>query len=146
MLPRLGWEDSAVSSQDAADRIARRYGRGRRTGRPLLIALMVLVVVAVCWFGWALWVELHPKVTSGSPKWEARGENSVEVWYDVRLHADDVTATCTVEAEDANEQTLGRKVFKVATSGRGTVTFPTERETARVEWKGCVAPGQKDAR
>ena len=135
-----------MSTQDPADRIARRYGRGRRSGRPLLIGLLVLVVLVVGWFGWALWVNLHPKVTSGSPKWETRGENSVEVWYDVRLHDDGVTATCTVEAEDANEQTLGRKVFTVTESGQGTVTFATERETARIEWEGCTAPGQKDPR
>lgn len=136
-----------MSSPDPADRIARRYGRGRRrSGRPLLIGLLIVVVLIVGWFGWALWVNLHPKVTSGSPKWVARGQNAVKVWYDVRLHAHGVTATCTVVAEDANQQTLGRKVFTVTSSGPGTITFPTERETARIEWEGCTAPGQKDAR
>ncbi|MFT4083244.1 MAG: DUF4307 domain-containing protein [Nocardioides sp.] len=134
-----------MSVQDPADRIARRYRRDRPKGRVLLIALLVLVVLAVAWFGWALWVNLHPKVTSGLSTWQAQGENKVRVDYVVRLHAD-VTATCTVTAEDPNQQVLGRTTIKVTESGAARVVFATEREAARVEWGGCTAPGQSDAR
>lgn len=142
----LRWDNPGVTTHDAVDRIARRYGRGRPRWRWLLISLLVIALVLAGWFGWALWVNLNPKVTSGSPKWIAHGQNSVEVWYDVRLHADGVTATCTVQAEDPDGNVLGQKVFKISESRQGSITFPTERETARIDWQGCTAPGQRDAR
>ncbi|MEX0428954.1 DUF4307 domain-containing protein [Nocardioides sp. DS6] len=137
-----------MSSQDpgAAERLAQRYGTGPRRGsRVLLVGILVVVVVVVAWFGWALWVNLHPKVTSGMETWEATSQNEVRVTAVVRIHDTGVTPTCTVEASDENGAVLGRHEF-AAKSGRQTITFKTERRAARVTWDGCTAPGQKDAR
>ena len=137
-----------MSSQDpgAAERLAQRYGTGSRRGaRVLLIGVLVVVAVVVAWFGWALWVNLHPKVTSGMETWRATSENEVSVTAVVRIHDDGVTPTCTVEASDENGTVLGRHEF-AAKAGRQTITFKTERRAARVTWDGCTAPGQKDAR
>lgn len=137
-----------MSSQDpaAAERLAQRYGTGRRRGaRTVLIGALVIVVVIVAWFGWALWVNLHPKVTSGMETWRTKGQNTVSVTAVVRIHDSGVTPTCTVEASDENGTVLGRHEFQ-AKAGSQVITFRTERQAARVTWDGCTAPGQKDAR
>ncbi|MEP9381657.1 DUF4307 domain-containing protein [Nocardioides cheoyonin] len=137
-----------MSSQDpvAARRLADRYGRGpRRSTRLLLVGLGLAIVVIVAWFGWALWVNLHPKVTSGLETWRATSQNEVSVTVVVKVHDDGVTPTCSVEATDANSLVVGRLEFE-AEPGRQTVRFKTEREAARVNWDGCTAPGQDDAR
>jgi len=137
-----------VSSHDpaAAERLARRYRSGPKRGvRILLVGILIVLAVLVAWFGWALWVNLHPKVTSGMETWQATSQNRVRVTAVVRVHGDDITPTCTVEASDEDGSVLGRLVFH-AKDGRQTISFKTERKAARVTWDGCTAPGQKDAR
>ncbi|NYI75784.1 DUF4307 domain-containing protein [Nocardioides panzhihuensis] len=124
-----------MSSEES--RIAARYGRGpsRRPG-VLIVTLAIAVVAIVGWFGWALWAALHPEVSSGLEKWEAISENEVEVTFVVRLHDKDATPVCSVEAEDDQEEKVGRLEF-TAGEGRQTITIPTERRALRVEWGDC---------
>lgn len=136
----------AKASASDATRIAERYGRGRRRRPGLVLSLLLLVaVVLVAWFGWALWMAMTPKVTSGLETWKATGENSVEVTYSVRTSDPDVVATCSVEAQDADSGVVGQQTMRVK-AGRHTVRFATERRALRVVWDSCTAPGQQGPR
>ena len=126
----------AVNSEES--RIADRYGRGQRRRPGVLVVCLALALVAIVgWFSWALWVALHPEVSSGLEKWEALSENEVEVTFVVRLHDKDAKPVCTVEAEDDQEETVGHLEF-TASEGRQTIVIPTEREALRVEWGDCT--------
>lgn len=119
-------------------RIATRYGRGpRRRPGVLLLALVVALVAIIGWFGWVLWVALNPQVSSGLETWRAVSENEVEVTFVVRLHDKDAKPVCSVEAEDDKEEKVGHLEF-TAGEGRQTITIPTERRAARVEWGDCT--------
>lgn len=102
-----------------------------------MIGLILALIGIVGWFGWALWMALHPEVSSGLEKWEAVSENEVEVTFVVRLHDKDAKPVCTVEAEDDQEETVGHLEFTAA-EGRQTITIPTERRALRVEWGDCT--------
>jgi hypothetical protein len=101
-----------------------------------MIALFLALIAIVGWFCWALWLALHPQVSSALEKWEAVSENEVEVTFVVRLHDKDATPVCRVEAEDDREEKVGRLEF-TAGEGRQTITIPTERRALRVEWGDC---------
>jgi hypothetical protein len=131
-------------SHDPADRLAQRYGGPGAWGRTALLAAGAVVVAAlVGWFVWAIWLHSHPKVVSSMDSWKTHGPNEVTVSVDVHLYDAAAHPFCTVVANAEDHTVVGSTTF-TPISGRQTITFRTEREATAVDWRGCVAKGQKD--
>jgi hypothetical protein len=88
-------------------RPAGRYDDGRRRPRPLVVAVLVVLVAA---FGaWVLWAGLGaatPDVRSDVLGFRASGPGSVRA--SIEVSGDKSRAvTCTVQAEDRNHEVVG---------------------------------------
>lgn len=114
-----------------------------------MIALaLALLLVLLGWFGWVLWYHVHPKVTSDLGVNYAVDANHYSITVDVvpanGVELASVRCTGTVQAKDASA--VGRVDFTPKHAGTQTFVIQTLRRGVNLDWEGCTAPGQTDAR
>ena len=123
--------------------LADRYGAPSRARRPLVLALIaVLVVAAAAWLAWVLVLHGGPQVTSELVGYDVHGEHSTTVSFTVVRRSPQVRASCLVRAQAADHAVVGELTVPV-TSGpatrRVTATLRTERRATGVDVVGCTA-------
>lgn len=127
-------------------RIAQRYGGGSAWGRTAMLgAGFVVVACLVGWFVWALWAHSHPKVVSSLDSWELQGDNAVKVTVEVRIYDATVKPVCSVLAYAEDHSTVGVHSF-TPIAGRQSFVLKTERQPTSIDWRGCTAEGQDQAK
>jgi len=131
--------------------LATRYGTGRRSRRPLLVAASA--VLAAVFLGWLVWVILYhgrPLVQSELVTYDVRGQHAAEARVTVVRRSADVEASCLLRASASDHSVVGELSFPVGPSVPETATLTrvvrTEREATSVELLGCVAEGQAQRR
>ncbi len=131
-----------------ADTLADRYGAAspwRRGG--IVIAAAVLALAFLGWLAWATWSHSTPQVTSQLETWTLNDDHSVTAVLLVTLAADDVQATCTVQAVAEDHAVVGELTFTPDPARqRQVVEIRTERRATAVDHLGCTAPGQNRPR
>ncbi|WP_017936150.1 DUF4307 domain-containing protein [Nocardioides sp. Iso805N] len=133
-----------MNQQHPSARIAQRYGGGSTWGRNAFLGIGAIIVAALIgWFVWAVWLHSHPKVGSSMESWELQGPNAVKVTVDVHIYDAAAHPTCTLLAYAEDHSTVGEHSF-TPISGRQVITVRTEREATSIDWRGCVAKGQRD--
>lgn len=139
-------EPRVTPDDEVAERLARRYGRGRSRGRRLagFVAIVAVAGVALAWLGWAAWDRATPDVQSELTGWDVVDEHKVEVTLQVELR-DGVDATCRVIARSEDHAPVGEKAF-TPDDGTNVVTIRTERRATAVEKAGCTTADQSRPR
>lgn len=123
------------------DPLAQRYAAPPAWQRPLLVALVGVVVLAFLgWLAWATWFQATPVVESDLTSWTVVDSHRVDAVLEVRVD-DGVRAHCIVRATAVDHTTVGEVTF-TPHDGRNEVTIRTERAATSVERLGCTAPGQ----
>ena len=135
-----------MSTQDA---LSERYGAPSPSRRRLLIvATVVLALVFLGWLAWSLAGHSRTQVTSELESWSVVDSSSVTAVLVVRLHDDDVEATCRLRAFAEDHSTVGELAFTPDPSAgrRQVVEIRTDRQATAVESLGCTADGQNRPR
>lgn len=114
-----------------------------------MIALGVVLLLAVVgWFGWVMWYHTHPKVTSDLGIYHPVGGNHYSITVDIvpakGVDLSTVHCTGTVQAKDMS--TVAAISYTPTQAGAQTFVVQTLRPGVYVDWEGCTAPGQTDAR
>ncbi|MEU4194560.1 DUF4307 domain-containing protein [Kribbella sp. NPDC026611] len=123
-----------------------RYGRGRRSRRPLIIGVASVVVLAgLAWLGWAAWVQSNPPVTSRLQGFQVVSPVKATATIQVD-RSKPVEATCRVQAKAADFSIVGELTVTVAADSPRHQTLPvsvtTQRSATSVVLVGCTT---KDA-
>ncbi|MGA8210748.1 MAG: DUF4307 domain-containing protein [Nocardioidaceae bacterium] len=126
--------------------LARRYGGP--SGRPGLLLVAAVVVVATAALGWLAWVALshgRPAVSSQLIGFEVQGEHAVTASYTVVRRDPAAAASCLLRALAADHSVVGE--VTVSVPGGPTVTpvesrLRTERRATSVDLVGCTAGDQ----
>ncbi len=119
-------------TDDAAERLAARYGRGPATRRRNRLAGLVLAVLAVLGVGtWAVWTNVGGAVGEQldvtTRAFTVHGDSSVSVTWSVT--GSSKRLACTVEADAQDHSVVGLVVVEVPPGGgTGTTTVRTVRE------------------
>jgi len=135
-----------VSTQDA---LGERYGAPSPSRRRLLIvATVALALVFLGWLAWTVAAHSRTEVTSELESWSVVDSSTVTAVLVVRLHDDDVVASCRLRAYAEDHTTVGELAFTPdpAAGHRQVVEIRTEREATAVESLGCTADGQNRPR
>ncbi len=128
-----------------ADPLASRYGtpsRGRRRG-----LLAGVVVLAVAFLGWLVWVVLGqsaPAAASGELVFDVVDDGRVTASFTVDLQPDATDVACRLDARAADHTLVGSLTVtpRPGDPSRISVEIATERRATAVELIGCTAAGQ----
>ena len=121
-----------------------RYGRPAPWRRTAIIAASGLVgVLALTWLAWTTFFHATPEVSSEIVSWEVVDDHAVTARVDVviRGDAEDLQATCRVQAVAADHVVVGEATF-TPTDGRNEVEVRTERRATSVDSVGCTTADQ----
>jgi glucose dehydrogenase len=126
--------------------LAERYGAPPRAGRPLLLALVaVLVIAAAAWLVWAIGFHGRPEVSSQMVGFTT-GEHRATAEFTVVRRNADVPASCLLQAYASDHSVVGELTVPVGRDRPGTSTvhasMRTERRATSVDLVGCTAAGQ----
>jgi len=139
-----------VSSQSSVSTLTERYGAPAPWRRRAVVAAAGLVaLVFLAWLGWTAWGAATPAVDSELVSFTVQDEHAASAVVDVRLHDDDVTATCLLRATAEDHTVVGELSFTVQLDTAGPrieQVVRTERRATAVELLGCTAPGQSRPR
>ena len=125
-----------------------RYGRPAPWRRTAVVAASGIVgLLGLSWLAWTTFVHSAPDVSSEIVSWEVIDDQLVSARVDVviRGDADDLEATCRVQAVAADHVVVGEATF-VPTDGRNVVEVRTERRATAVDSVGCTTPDQSRPR
>lgn len=140
---------AAVPSPDVAPDLTERYGTGRRSRRPALVAAAAaLMVLALAWVVWASAFHGRPEVTSALVGYDVH-DHSVTATYTVVRRDADVSATCLLRAYADDHNVVGERSVTVDSGPVAAdvrTTLRTDRRATSVEVVGCTAPGQPQQR
>jgi len=130
--------------------LAERYGAPPRGRRPLLLALVaVLVVAAAAWLVWVIAFHGRPEVTSQMVGFTAT-EHRANAQFTVVRRSADVSASCLLRAYASDHSIVGELAVPVGADRPSTSTvrssLRTERLATAVDLVGCTAPGQRQPR
>jgi Domain of unknown function (DUF4307) len=119
-----------------------RYGRDRRSRRPLLIGVLAVVVLAgLGWLTWAAVIGSNPPVTSRLLGFEVMSATSANATIQVD-RTKSVEASCRLQAKAADFSIVGELTLTVpADSARHQtlpVTLTTQRSATSVVLIGCT--------
>jgi hypothetical protein len=119
-----------------------RYGRGRRSRRPLIIGVAALVVLAgLVWLGWAAWVQSNPPVTSRLDGFQVVSATKATATIQVDK-TKPVEASCRVQAKAADFSIVGELTVTVPADAPRhqslPVTLTTQRSATSVVLVGCT--------
>ena len=121
-----------------------RYGRPAPWRRTAVVVASGLVgVLALWWLAWATVFHATPEVSSQIVSWEVVDDHNVTARVEVviRGDAEDLEATCRVQAVAADHVVVGEATF-TPTKGRNEVEVRTERRATSVDSVGCTTPDQ----
>jgi hypothetical protein len=121
-----------------------RYGRPPPWRRTAIIAASGIVgVLALTWLAWTTFFHASPDVSAQIVSWEVVDDHAVTARIDVviRGNAEDIQATCRVQAVAADHVVVGEATFS-PTDGRNDVEVRTERRATSVDSVGCTTPDQ----
>ena len=121
-----------------------RYGRPPRWRRTVIIAASGIVgVLALTWLAWTTFFHASPDVSAQIVSWEVVDDHAVTARIDVviRGNAEDIQATCRVQAVAADHVVVGEATF-TPTDGHNDVEVRTERRATSVDSVGCTTPDQ----
>ena len=126
-----------------------RYRASSSTTARLVVALAaVLLLALIGWFVWALWFNVHPKVTSSAQTFPHISETEYSAVVDIQpaKGVELATIRCTAQVMGKDGSIVGQTTYTPTAVGAQTVTVRTLRLGAYFNWEGCTAPGQTDAR
>lgn len=138
-----GCDPSAVSSVDE------RYRASSSTTTRLVLALAAVLLLAVVgWFCWVMWYHVNPKVTSDLGVNYRVDDNHYSITVDIvpakGVALASVHCTGAVQAKDMS--TVAAISYTPTRAGAQTFVVQTLRPGVNLDWEGCTAPGQTDAR
>ena len=130
-----------VRTDDAAARLAARYGRGptaRRRNR--LVALVLAAAGAVVLVAWGVWTGVGgaagEQIDATTRAFTVHGSSSVNVTWSVA--GSSRRLACTIEADAEDHSAVGLVVVMVPPGGgTGTTTVRTVREAVTGLISGC---------
>ena len=130
----------------AGGTLPQRYGAPPAWQRRTLIGVVgVLVLAFAAWLTWTIVVHSTPAVHSEMPTWDPVDEHAVVAHPTVWISSDATSPRCRVQAIAADHTIVGEVSF-TPVAGRQDVRIRTERAATSVQWLGCTAAGQPDAR
>jgi Domain of unknown function (DUF4307) len=126
--------------------LAERYGAPSRVRRPLVIAVIaVLVAAAAAWLVWVTVYQDRPEVTSQLVGYQIHGQHDATATFTVVRRDAHVDASCLLRASASDHAVVGQLTVPV-TSGPLTAqvrsTMRTEREATTVDLVGCTTRDQ----
>ena len=128
--------------------LAERYGAPSRARRPLVLAVVALLVAAgVAWLAWVVLFQGRPAVTSQMVGFDVRGQHASTATFTVARPDGAVPASCLLRAYADDHAVVGELTVPVRpgpTETRLQTTVRTERKATTVELVGCTARGQSD--
>jgi hypothetical protein len=129
-----------------SDSLAERYGAPPAWRRPLLIAIVVVVVgaLAALWT-WITVVQSDPKVSSELITSKIVDDHTATAVVRVQWGDGPVDAQCTVRAIAEDKTVVGEATF-APKAGDNEVSVSTERRATALDNIGCTADGQRRPR
>jgi hypothetical protein len=127
-----------------AHAVGDRYGRPAPWRRTAIVVASGLVgVLALSGLAGTTFFHATPEVSSQIVSWEVVDDGAVTARVDVviRGDAEDLRATCRVQAVAADHVVVGEATF-TPTEGRNEVEVRTERRATAVDSVGCTTPDQ----
>ncbi|WP_406051650.1 DUF4307 domain-containing protein [Kribbella sp. NBC_00889] len=136
-----GSGDGGGHGSSAADLDA-RYGRGRRSRRPLIIGVVAVVAAAgLAWLAWAAIVGSNPPVTSRLLRFEVTSATSATATIQVD-RTKSVEANCRLQAKSADFSIVGELTLTIPADSPRHQTLPatltTQRSATSVVLIGCT--------
>jgi hypothetical protein len=124
--------------------LAERYGAPSRRNRPVLLALVaVLVLAGGAWLVWAVAGGGRSAVSSQMVGFEVRGEHAVTATFTVVRRDPQARVTCVVRALADDHAVVGEASVPVrsgAASRQVSTTVRTERRATGVDLVDCRVP------
>ncbi|TCC46775.1 DUF4307 domain-containing protein [Kribbella capetownensis] len=119
-----------------------RYGRGRRSRRPLIIGVVAVMAAAgLAWLAWAAIVGSNPPVTSRLLGFEVTSATTAKATIQVD-RTKSVEANCRLQAKSADFSIVGELTLTIPADSPRHQTLPatlkTQRSATSVVLIGCT--------